>query len=83
MLNDVLMLLAGHPRQQAGERLEGNDRRRLERPERNLSALMLITTEVAEAAEEVRNDDRENFAEELADDDSDYRLGARHGDKPR
>ncbi|HQU89859.1 MAG TPA: MazG nucleotide pyrophosphohydrolase domain-containing protein [Denitromonas sp.] len=36
-------------------------------PNEILSALMLITTEVAEAAEEVRNDDRENFAEELAD----------------
>lgn len=32
-----------------------------------LSALMLITTELAEAAEAVRKDDRANFAEELAD----------------
>ena len=32
-----------------------------------LAVLMLITTEVAEAAEAVRNNDRENFAEELAD----------------
>ncbi len=32
-----------------------------------LSWLMLVTTEVAEAAEAVRNGDKENFAEELAD----------------
>jgi NTP pyrophosphatase (non-canonical NTP hydrolase) len=31
------------------------------------AALMLITTEVAEAMEAFRNNDRENFAEELAD----------------
>jgi len=32
-----------------------------------LSKLMLVTTEVSEAAEAVRRGDRENFAEELAD----------------
>jgi NTP pyrophosphatase (non-canonical NTP hydrolase) len=35
--------------------------------ERMLSKLMLVTTEVAEAAEAVRTGDAENFAEELAD----------------
>jgi NTP pyrophosphatase (non-canonical NTP hydrolase) len=33
----------------------------------NLSKLMLIVTEVAEAAEAIRHDDKVNFAEELAD----------------
>ena len=32
-----------------------------------LSKLMLVTTEVAEAAEAVRHGDQENFGEELAD----------------
>ncbi len=32
-----------------------------------LSWMMLVTTEVAEAAEAVRKGDKENFAEELAD----------------
>lgn len=36
-------------------------------PHEVLAVLMLITTEVAEAAEAVRVDDRENFEEELAD----------------
>ena len=38
-----------------------------ENPESILSVLMLITTEIAEAAEAVRHDDIENFREELAD----------------
>lgn len=36
-------------------------------PDKMLAVLMLITTEVAEAAEAVRNNDIENFKEELAD----------------
>ena len=42
----------------------------LDRPEDTrhlLSWMMLITTEVAEAAEAIRKGDKENFAEELAD----------------
>ena len=39
----------------------------LTEPRVTLGLLMLITTEVAEAAEAVRRDDDANFAEELAD----------------
>jgi NTP pyrophosphatase (non-canonical NTP hydrolase) len=38
-----------------------------ENPSEILSVLMLINTELAEAAEAVRHDDIENFKEELAD----------------
>ena len=41
--------------------VHGNDTRHI------LSWLMLITTELAEAAEAARKGDKENFAEELAD----------------